>query len=222
MMTDTTLLPTRVLGIGVAAALQRADRAKSTQANIQKVGHAASGARPTRRSRGRCRRSSASRETGPDDAASASSAARSIRRRTPAAARTTSATSRGTCRRSRCAIRRTFPACPATTGRTRIAMATPIAHKGVDRRRQGAGDDAGRPAAEARGRHRGLGLLQRTCRRGTQKYEPLIRPQDTAGDRAEPRHHGEVPRADAEVLLRSDEVQDVPRAARHQYPTIRK
>ena len=38
---------------------------------------------------------------------------------TAAAAPTTSATSRGTCRRSRCAIRRTFPACPATTGRTR-------------------------------------------------------------------------------------------------------
>ncbi len=45
------------------------------------------------------------------------------RRRAPktfaAAAATTSATCRGTCRRSRSAIRRTFPACLATTGRTR-------------------------------------------------------------------------------------------------------
>ncbi len=57
--------------------------------------------------------------------------------------------------------RRTSRGCPATTGRTASRWRRPIAHKGVDRRREGAGDDAARPAPEARGRRRGVGLLQR-------------------------------------------------------------
>ena len=70
----------------------------------------------------------------PGDASSSrcAAASRSRTRRSAAAARTTSATSRGTCRRSRCAIRRTFQACPGHNWANAIAMATPIAHKGVD------------------------------------------------------------------------------------------
>ena len=71
-----------------------------------------------------------------------------------------------------------IPGLPGHNWANGIAMATPIAHKGVHGRRQGAGDDAGRPAAEAGSRSRRRGTTSRTSRRATQKYEPLIRPQD--------------------------------------------
>ena len=59
-------------------------------------------------------------------------------RRSAAAARTTSATSRGTCRRSRSTIPSNIQAGPGHNWANAISMATPIAHKGVDRRREGA------------------------------------------------------------------------------------
>ena len=76
-----------------------------------------SGARRIRRWPRRCRRSWATRASMAWPPSSARSPARSSSRTTTAAARTTSATCRGTCRRSRCATRPTFLACPATTGR---------------------------------------------------------------------------------------------------------
>ena len=64
----------------------------------------------------RCRKSWVARDRAGHEAAVRS--CRGPARTTPAADRTTSAISPGTCRRSRCAIRRIFPVCPGTTGRT--------------------------------------------------------------------------------------------------------
>ena len=46
------------------------------------------------------------------------------------------------------------------------------------------------------------------------KYTPLINPTRSTGDRVEQREDGEVPARVEEVLLRSDEVQDLSGAAR--------
>ena len=96
MMTDTTLLPTRVLGSAWPQHFNRAI-AQVTQENIQKVGHAGvERGRPDVRAR---RAEGARRaRTGLAAARRPTWAGRSIRPPTPAAARTTSATSPGTCR----------------------------------------------------------------------------------------------------------------------------
>ena len=89
-------------------------------------------------------------------------------------------------------------ACRATTGRTRMAMATPIAHKGVT----------------AGAKVQAMTLVDlllkpevitaawdyfKNVQTQTQKYEPLIRPQDQPAIELNRDDHGEVPRADAEV-----------------------
>ncbi len=60
-----------------------------------------------------------------------------------------------------------IPGLPGHNWANAISMATPIAHKGVDGRRQGAGDDGARPDDQADRHHAGVGLLQATCRRRT-------------------------------------------------------
>ena len=116
MMTNTELLPTRVLGAAWPQHFNRAV-AEATTANIQKVGMPEWSDADQTLARA-VQKELGVRETGLADARRRRCRARSTRPTTPAAARTTSATSRGTCRRSRCAIRRTFPACRATTGPT--------------------------------------------------------------------------------------------------------
>ena len=139
------------------------------------------------------------------------------RETTPAAARTTSATSRGTCRPSRCAIRRTSRACPATTGRARIASATPIAHKGVV---AGAKVQAmtildllTKPELI-----KGAWDYFNNVQTKDVKYMPFITKRHAAADAPEQGDPREVSRADAEVLLRPDEVPDLSRSAGHQVP----
>ncbi len=82
----------------------------------------------------------------------------------PAAAPTTSATSRGTCRRSRCAIRRTFPAARATTGPTAISDGDADRAQGRGRGRQGSGNDDARYPAASGTRAKVVGLLSTTFR----------------------------------------------------------
>ena len=97
MMTDTTLLPTRVLGSAWPRHFNRAI-AEVTHANIQKVGMPEwseddqAFARAVQKELGVER-------AGPDDARRQPGRAGRSGAPTPAAARTTSATSRGTCRR---------------------------------------------------------------------------------------------------------------------------
>ena len=132
-----------------------------------------------------------------------------------AAARTTSATFPGTCRRSRCAIPPTFPNLPGHNWSNAIAMATPIAHKGVVAgakvqamtmldilTQAGAGDES-------------VGLLQNVQTKETQ-YTPLIRPEDKPAIWLNQKIMAEYRRADEEVLLQSGEVQNVPGAVGHQ------
>ena len=129
MMTDTTLLPTRVLGSAWPRHFNRAI-AQVTQANIQKVGMPEwseadqTFARAVQKELGVQR-------AGPDDARRpAGRPGRSgdqHRRRLGRHRRHLLERADG----DAVAIRRTSPACPATTGSNGIAMATPIAHKGV-------------------------------------------------------------------------------------------
>ena len=111
-----------------------------------------------------------------------------------------------------------FQAGPGHNWANAIPMATPIAHKGVNAGAQVHRDDRDRRAAAARRRSRPRRTTSPTSRRRTRKYAPLIRETDTAGHRAEHRDHAEVQAGAAEVLLRPDEVQDVPRAARDHVP----
>ena len=110
-----------------------------------------------------------------------------------------------------------IPGLPGHNWANAIAMATPIAHKGVT---AGAKVQAmtvldllTRPE-----------LVQqawdyfRNVQTKDLKYMPFIGRQGQAGDLAEREDHGEVPAGDEEVLLRPDEVQDLSRAARHQVP----
>ena len=82
-------------------------------------------------------------------------------------------------------------------------------------RRQGGGADRHRLPDEARADDAGVGLLPQ---RADQDHE--VRPADPADRQA--RHlaeqgaDGEVPAGDEEVLLRPDQVQELPRSARHQ------
>ena len=86
--------------------------------------------------------------------------------------------------------------------------------QGRRRRREGAGDDDSRPAHQAGADHAGMGLLQERSDQGRAVHP--VHHQGHAGadppERGDPR---QVPRADAEVLLRSDQVLDVSRAAGH-------
>ena len=108
-----------------------------------------------------------------------------------------------------------IPGLPGHNWSSAIAMATPIAHKGTT----------------AGAKVQAMTMIDlltkpelvkmawdyfRDVQTKEIKYEPLLRAAGQAGDPHEPGAHGEVPRADAEVLLRSDELQDVPRAARDQ------
>ena len=107
-----------------------------------------------------------------------------------------------------------IPGLPGHNWANAISMATPIAHKGRDRGRQGPGDDDDRPAHETGARAGGVGLLPQRADQG-HEVRAAHPPTGQAGHRTEQGHDGQVPRRDAEVLLRSDEVQDVPRAVGH-------
>ncbi len=98
-----------------------------------------------------------------------------------------------------------------------IAMATPIAHKGVTAGGEGAGDDGARSADEARAHRAVVGLLPQRADQG-QEVHAAHPSRRQARDLAEPGHDGEVSRADEEVLLRPDEISDLSRPARHQIP----
>ena len=87
--------------------------------------------------------------------------------------------------------------------------------QGHDRRREGAGADRARPPDAPRAGHAGVGLLQQRPDEG-QEVHAADAARGQAGHLAEQGDDGEVPAGDEEVLLRPDEVQDVPRAARHQ------
>ena len=110
-----------------------------------------------------------------------------------------------------------IPGLPGHNWSNAIAMATPIAHKGAT---AGAKVQAmtmldllTKPALVA-----GAWDYFRNVQTKDMKYEPLMRPQDTPAIDLNKATMDEVPAGDAEVLLRSDEVQDVSRAARHQVP----
>ena len=89
--------------------------------------------------------------------------------------------------------------------------------QGRGRRRQGAGDDHPRHPDQAGDRQAGLGLLQR---RPDQEREvhPVHQGRHAGADLPEHQHPLEVPRGDEEVLLRPEQVPDLPRSARHQVP----
>ena len=82
----------------------------------------------------------------------------------PAAAPTTSATSPGTSRRSPCGIPSNIPNLPGHNWSNAIAMATPIAHKGVTAGAKVHGDDDGGPADEARSSCSRPGTISATSR----------------------------------------------------------
>ena len=83
-------------------------------------------------------------------------------------------------------------------------------------RRQGRRDDGARLPDEAGARDR-RGTTSTTCRRRTRSTRRSSSGRQ-AGDLAQREDHGEVPAGDEEVLLRPDEVQDLPRTAGHQVP----
>ena len=96
--------------------------------------------------------------------------------RTTAADRTTSATSRGTCRPRRSAIRPTFPNLPGHHWANAVAMATPIAHKGATAGAKAQAmtmlDFLLRPELVAQAR----AYFEEQTK--TQKYQPFIGPED--------------------------------------------
>ena len=85
-----------------------------------------------------------------------------------------------------------------------IAMATPIAHKGVTAGAKVQVHDRARSSDEARAGRAGMGLFPQRADEGPEVHaaNPTGR---QAGDLAEPGDHGEVSRADEEVLLRSEQ-----------------
>ncbi|CAA9332964.1 MAG: FIG00482511: hypothetical protein, partial [uncultured Gemmatimonadaceae bacterium] len=84
-------------------------------------------------------------------------------------------------------------------------------------RGQGAGDDDARPPAAAQGRGGRVGLLQHRADEDGE-VQAVLRPHRQAPGVAERRHHGALPPRDAQVLLRPQEVRDVPGAARDHLP----
>ena len=110
-----------------------------------------------------------------------------------------------------------IPGLPGHNWANAIAMATPIAHKGVT---AGAKVQAmtmldlmTKPAVVTQA----WDYFKNVQTKET-KYFPLDAPDGQAGDLAEQGDHGQVSPGDAEVLLRSDEVQDVPGAVGDQVP----
>ena len=77
-----------------------------------------------------------------------------------------------------------IPGLPGHHWASAIAMATPIAHKGVTRGREGRGDDDARPAAEAGAGAAGVGLLQERADEGREVHAAHRRDRQ-AGDLAE-------------------------------------
>jgi amidohydrolase len=89
--------------------------------------------------------------------------------------------------------------------------------QGRERGREGPSDDAARLPVAARARPAGVGLLSHR----PDEDDPLHATDPArgpAGARAERRHHGEVPARNAQVLLRADEVRDVPGAVERHLP----
>ena len=89
--------------------------------------------------------------------------------------------------------------------------------QGRRRGRQGAGHDGARSADEAGAREGGLGLLQQRADEG-REVRAVHRQGHAAGDASQQGNPRQIPRGDEEVLLRPDEVQDLPGSARHQVP----
>jgi hypothetical protein len=111
-----------------------------------------------------------------------------------------------------------IPGLPGHSWANRISMATPIAHKG---------------GVAGRGQAMTLLDILLTPKVVADAWDYFVtsdegdeihvvpRANDKAGDLAQRGHHGEVSRRDAEVLLRSDEVQDVPGPAWIKYPVVK-
>ena len=110
-----------------------------------------------------------------------------------------------------------IPGLPGHNWSSAIASATPIAHKGVVAGAKVMAmtvlDLMTRPELVAAG----VGLLQERADEGPEVH-PLHHQGRPAGDPPERGHPREVPRADEEVLLRPDEVHDLPGAARDSVP----
>ena len=84
-------------------------------------------------------------------------------------------------------------------------------------RREGAGDDRARSDDASRADQAGLGVLQQRADEG-REVRPADQARYTAGDSSQQGDPREVSRADAEVLLRPDQVPDVSRPVGHQVP----
>ena len=110
-----------------------------------------------------------------------------------------------------------FQAGPGHNWANAIAMATPIAHKGTVAGRARAGDDAARSPDAPRRRRPGARVLRQGADEGAEVHAAAAA-AGSAGDSLEQGDHGPLPARDAEVLLRPDEVQDLPRSAGHQVP----
>ena len=143
--------------------------------------------------------------------------AAAARETTPAAAPTTSATFPGTCRPSRWAIPANIPGLPGHNWSSGIASATPIAHKGVV---AGAKVQAmtvldllTKPELV-----KGAWDYFNNVQTKDVKYIPFITRDTPPADALEQGDSREVSRADAEVLLRPDEVPDLSRSAGDQVP----
>ena len=186
MMTGTELLPSKVLGQRLAAALQQ-DVAETTFANIQKVGM------PVWSDADQTLAKALQKELGSKEQGLVSKVLRSFRgrsRTTAAAAPTTSATSRGTCPTVTLRFPSNIPGLPGHNWANAISMATPIAHKG----------------ATAGAKVQAMTMLDlvlkpalvdqawayfRDVQTKTVKYEPLDPCGGYAGDRLEQGHDGQ-------------------------------
>ena len=78
-------------------------------------------------------------------------------------------------------------------------MATPIAHKGVDRRRESAGDDDARSAVEARARRAGVGLLPERADEGARSTSRSSAPRTSRPSELNKATMEQVPAGDEEV-----------------------
>ena len=188
LMTDTTV-HVAPAGQRVAGALQPADRRSDVREHQEGRPAAVVGRRSDARAKG-CRRSSRCRcaacrrsvgaigaprvqaDPAGDDADGRGS--RSPR----AAARTTSATSPGTSRPITLRYPANIPGGPGHNWANGVAMATPIAHKGVVAgAKVQAHDDARYPAPPGAGRRK-PGTTSTMSRRRKRKYKTFLRPDD--------------------------------------------
>ena len=214
MMTGTELLPTRVLGSAWPQHFNKAV-AEAAFANIQRVGLPQWSEADQTLARA-LQKELGSRETGLTTKVAAALQGPAADQHA-AAAPTTSATCRGMCRRSRCVIPPISRDFPATTGRTRSRW---------PRRSR----TRGSPPAPRCMAMTMIDLLTkpalvqaawdyfRNVQTKDTKYEPLIREQDKPAIELNKGDDGQVPRRDAQVLLRPVEVQDVSRAVGHRVP----